>query len=65
MVYTLLQRQARVDAKNVNGQTALHIACQNKQEDIARMLIDAGADANAWDIQGDAPIHLACKVTFG
>ena len=60
----MLKKRARIDEKDINGQTPLHIACQHKQEAIVQILVDAYADVNMGDISYDAPIHLACKVTY-
>ena len=42
------------------GFTALHQAAQSKQDDVAAMLLAAGANPNARDFAGRTPLHLAC-----
>ncbi len=46
-------------AKDVAGMTALHHAAERGAAEIARLLVDAGADVNARDAHGQAPIDHA------
>ncbi|XP_066151659.1 death-associated protein kinase dapk-1-like isoform X1 [Euwallacea fornicatus] len=39
---------------------ALHLALRNRNEDIAIILLEAGADFELKDLHGDLPIHIAC-----
>ena len=48
-VRRLLQRGARVDARDAGGATALVLAAYRNHVDVARVLIGAGADVNAKD----------------
>ena len=48
-VRRLLQRGARVRARDAGGATALVRAAYRNRVDVARVLIDAGADVNAKD----------------
>jgi ankyrin repeat protein len=43
------------------GGTALHIAAALGETDVARALLDAGADPNVLSRDGDAPLHYAAK----
>ena len=44
-----------------NGRTALHVALQGGgHADVMQLLVDAGADIEAKDIQGATPLHFAC-----
>lgn len=67
VVRVLLARGARVNAIGLLGQTALHIAAYTYSFgtlDIARALIDAGADVNAPGEQGSStPLHTAVSGT--
>lgn len=52
---------SNIDAKNQEGQTAVHLACQIQQEAILQQLIEAGANLTGRDIRGDTPLHYACR----
>jgi hypothetical protein len=41
-----------------NKQTPLHLAMKGDWFQLARILLDHGADANAEDIHGTTPLHL-------
>ncbi len=43
----------------VEGQAAIHIACENGEYSIVKMLIDFGADLNLTDKQGRSPLIIA------
>ncbi|XP_051171211.1 ankyrin repeat domain-containing protein 27-like [Leptopilina boulardi] len=50
-----------INTCNSQGQTALHIACDNGHVEIVQLLLDAGANVNVINkIQGQTPLHLAC-----
>ena len=54
---------AKIDATNINGQTALHVACLNAKEDVVRILLKAGANAYSRNLHNCCPSHLAAKVS--
>ncbi len=59
----LLEKGADVKIANTNyGQTPLHIAVAFERGiDIARLLLDAGADVNAEDNEGRRPLDEAVQ----
>ena len=42
------------------NKTPLHIACENDNEDIIKLLISKGVDVNAVDKDINTPLHIAC-----
>ena len=41
--------------------TLLHVACRNRHCKIIQILLENGADVQAIDSHGDAPIHIVCQ----
>ena len=59
-VRSLLDRGVNPNAKDDNGSTLIHYAVTNNQVDIARLLIDRGADVHAhYGKDGHTALHLA------
>ncbi|MBP7710152.1 MAG: ankyrin repeat domain-containing protein [Rickettsiales bacterium] len=50
---------AMVNQKNAGGATALHIAAREKKLEIAKILVENGADVNAADNEGWTPLMRA------
>lgn len=48
-----------LDWVNSWGATALHVAAQFGEFDVAQLLIDFGADVDAPDLEGNSPLHYA------
>lgn len=48
--------------KNYEGNTPLHLACQHSKMDWIRALVEAKADINVQNNNGDAPIHVAAAI---
>jgi hypothetical protein len=55
----LLANGAEINLPDPDGVSPLLLAIMNANWDIARQLIDAGADVNQWDIYGEAPLFTA------
>lgn len=56
----LINAGADINYKNKKGHTALYTACMNKREDIAILLIKAGADLGG-DREGRTPLMIAAS----
>jgi ankyrin repeat protein len=54
-VRSLLRDGAQVDQANVNGVTALQLACQSGNAAMIKLLLDAGADREKRDGAGETP----------
>lgn len=48
-----------VNQKNLGGATVLHIACREKNFEIAKVLVENGADVNVTDNEGWTPLMRA------
>lgn len=59
-VVEALQHNAKVDATDSNGGTALHMAAGNAHLDIAQHLLKAGANTEAKNLAGNTALHWAC-----
>lgn len=55
----LLSKGTNIDAKDVDGRTALLVATHRNTINAARVLIEAGADVNAKDSINDSPYLFA------
>jgi ankyrin repeat protein len=42
--------------------TLLHVATSNNSADVARLLVEHGADLNARNLGGETPLHLAARL---
>lgn len=72
MVSTMTETQLyadRVDDIDAKGRTPLHMACNLKDSgvayDMSKILIRCGADAIVKNVDGYAPLHLACERGHG
>lgn len=61
LVKELLSLKADINARNVAGFTALHMAAEQGFDEIAVYLLENGADINAESNEGSTPLHLAVK----
>lgn len=62
-VANLLQADAKIALKNVNGSLPLHHACYCERPNLAvvKLLVEAGSDVNERDEQGCTPLIIAAK----
>ena len=59
-VRELLERDpSLVDARGEEGRTALHFAVEQDRLDVARVLVDSGANLTLETAWGDTPLHWA------
>lgn len=58
-VEALLRHKVDIQKPDPSDVSPLSIALMNGNWDIAKRLIEAGADVNRWDLYGQAPLHLA------
>jgi ankyrin repeat protein len=61
MIELLLQEGLEIDAKNVEGRTALLAAVIEGHELLVRLLLDKGADINTTDEYGQTALHWAAS----
>src|SRR5690606_34655555 len=55
-VQLLLRHKARVDARDRDGRSALHVAARQGHAGIVAALLDAGADVHARDAHASTPL---------
>lgn len=55
----LLDRQADVNAQDMNGSSPLHYACSHDRVEVAEVLLRRGAQIDAEDDKGNTPLHIA------
>ncbi len=63
-VDALLQHKVNILLPDPDGIAPLTLAMMNGNWDIAKRLLDAGADVNQWDIYGQAPLHVAIENSY-
>nr|WP_318660975.1 ankyrin repeat domain-containing protein [uncultured Treponema sp.] len=57
----LVQKGAKIDARNANGQTPLFNAAKSDSAAIISALLTSGADINTRDQLGSTPLHAAVR----
>jgi len=58
-VNVLIKHHVDVDLPDPDGVAPVTIAIMNTNWDIAKRLIEAGADVNQWDMYGQSPLYAA------
>ena len=53
------KNKADIDLADPDGVSPLLVAIMNANWDLAKQLVEAGADVNQWDIFGEAPLYTA------
>ena len=57
----ILTAKASVDDINIDGDTALHIACSGGHVGVVNLLLDNGASLNVCNMEGDTCLQAAAK----
>ncbi|KAL1122185.1 hypothetical protein AAG570_003590 [Ranatra chinensis] len=53
-----------LEAKNQDGETAVHLASRLGEDAILEKLITSGANVNCRDQRGNTPLHYACQLNL-
>ncbi|SPJ79524.1 uncharacterized protein FTOL_07915 [Fusarium torulosum] len=61
MIQRLIEKRARVSIRNNEGQTPLHLACQDGNIDAVDVLLASGADPTECDETGANTLHYAAR----
>ena len=62
IVQLLLNRGTDIEARNLDRETALHIAAKMGHEQIVHLLLDRGADIEAKKLNSETALHVAAKM---
>jgi ankyrin repeat protein len=60
LVRLLLEHGADPNAVDDYGETALLVAIESNQEEVAQQLMERGVDINRADKEGETPLHASC-----
>lgn len=60
-VEALVTGNAKVNQPGDGNKTPLHLALENKHQEVARFLIEHNASTTAVDSSGQSPLHVACR----
>lgn len=63
LVKALIRRGIDLTAKDISGDTALHLAVKAADIEIAIRLLDAGSDVDAVGEEGGTPLHSAARIS--
>lgn len=56
----LIERGARIQARNKYGNTLLHVAAMNGHTEMVLFLLDRGLKLTTKNNAGSTPLHYAC-----
>lgn len=57
----LINQKCRINSKDSQGNTPLHLACEEGHGDCAVLLLNNGADQDRLNANGKTPIELCSK----
>merc|ERR1719229_169622 len=60
----LEQESTTLQARDENGNTLLHVACQNNNRRIAKLLLKNGISVNDQNTRGNTPLHYCSQYGF-
>ncbi|RUS86835.1 hypothetical protein EGW08_005431 [Elysia chlorotica] len=60
IVRKILDAKANIDAQDIDGNTALHLACTESNVPVVELLLERRADVHLMDIDGETPLVRAC-----
>lgn len=60
LIQMLLNKGARIDARNMGDDTALHLAAAHGHLDCVKYLLKHNPDVDAQNEHGNTPLHYAC-----
>ncbi len=60
-----IRDESNINHQNNNGDTSLHIAIRGNNSEIAKMLLDQGADITILNNDGKTPLDLALEAPLG
>lgn len=63
LIQILLEHGAETNMKNIDEDTALHLACSYGTADTVKQLLLHGADPNSKNRMGHTPLYDACRCT--
>ncbi|XP_062436629.1 ankyrin repeat domain-containing protein 22 [Rhea pennata] len=64
LIKMLLRAGADVNAADVSGRTALHYACEMKNQAVIFLLLEAHADPSVKNQEGETPLDIARRLQF-
>ncbi|KFZ67561.1 Ankyrin repeat domain-containing protein 22, partial [Podiceps cristatus] len=64
LIKMLLRAGAHVNATDFSGSTALHYACEMKNQSVIPLLLEAHADTSVKNQDGETPLDIARRLQF-
>ena len=62
MVRVLIAQETKLNERDTDGRSALHLAVRGQHWDVVRLIVDAGASSETRDSEGSTPLHDACEL---